>query len=125
MKQIIRKLPGARLVMLEFHYGSPPGSADFFTLRAYIHEDQPIIVEYQKEKLSCASIARCQIDGTFYRDLGQLDLKGNSLDKSHSDVYRLIDAGFPELIGKGLKAEGYAKLTVQEVKKALPGEIFS
>lgn len=125
MKQIVRKLPGKKIVLLEFHYGSPPGSADFYTARAYINEDQQIFVEHQKEKMLCVSIARCAISGEFYRDLGQLDLKGNALDKSHTDVYRLIDAAFPELSNKGLKAEGYAKYSPQDVQKAFPGENFS
>lgn len=116
--KLIRRTSGGKLILLEYLYPCG-GGAGCYTARAYIQEDKKIIIEHQKEKIECASLGRCMIEGEFYKDLGQLDLTGNALEKSHSDVYRLADLLFPELFNKGLKAEGYIKYSVFETEKAI------
>lgn len=63
-------------------------------------------------------IGRCSIDGDMMGDIGQQDLSGKALDKAQKEVYRLVDFLFPELINKGLKADGYVKFTPEEISKA-------
>lgn len=106
MKKINRKTSTGKIVLLE-HITSAGGGPNFYTARAY-----------QSTDTLKNSIARCNIDGEIYGDLGQLDLSGKTLEKSHVEVYRLVDLLFPELLNKGLKAEGYVKYSIEDIKKS-------
>lgn len=116
MKKIVRYISPSKLVLLEYLF-SCGGTPDFITARAYTNA--PIILHLSKtEKIPCTSMARCFIDGDFFHDLGQLEITGKALEKSHTDVYRLVDELFPELINKGLKSEGYVKFSVSEIEES-------
>lgn len=106
MKQIIRKLSTGQLVLLE-HITSAGGGPNFYTARAYEHGKN--LSDY---------IGKCTIEGERMGEIGQQDISGKALEKSHTDVYRLVDQLFPELINKGLKAEGYVKYTYSDIEKS-------
>jgi hypothetical protein len=106
MKKIIRKHSTGKLVLLE-HITSAGGGPNFYTARAYEHTDDFSLY-----------IGRCSIEGTLMGDMGQKDISGNTLEKSHKEVYRMVDQLFPELLNKGLKSEGYVKYSIQEIEKS-------
>lgn len=106
MKNVIRKHSTGKLVLLE-HITSAGGGQNFYTARAY--EPTESLGDY---------IGRCFIEGKFMGDMGQKDISGTALEKSHKEVYRLVDQLFPELINSGLKSEGYVKYAISEIEKS-------
>lgn len=91
-------------VTLDFHYASP----NFYTARAY---------ELQKQLNDHGN--RIKLEDSFYGDIAYRQLGKQSDELNHKDAYELINLLFPELAGKGLKAEGYARYTQEEVSPAL------
>lgn len=107
MKQCVRNI-AEYICVLEFHY-SNGGTPDFYTCRVY-----------EKQKNFSDHAGRIIHNGLFWGDLAYINEETTKKQKrkSETDIYRLIDQTFPELLNKGLKSEGYAKYTVDEITKS-------
>lgn len=96
------------MVMLEFIIAAG-GGPDFYTARAYTPARH--LSDYY---------GRTFVDGKLYGDLAypSEDPGAKAKRKGEHDIYRLIDSLFPELIGYGLKSQGYVKYTLDHVAKS-------
>lgn len=102
MKQIARVL-GDKLVMVEFLYGS--AAPNFFTARAY-----------EKSTHLNAHGNHIQHAGDYW---GDICYRESGTEKTnHKDVYRQVDAHFPELLNRGLKSEGYVRLSLADIRQS-------
>lgn len=107
MKKIIRRI-AHNAIVVEFHY-STGGTPDFFTARAY-----------ERQEHFSDHAGRIFYEKDFWGDLAYPNEETTKKQKrkSESDIYRLIDTAFPELLNKGLRAGGYAKFTIEEMDKS-------
>lgn len=100
LRSIVRKTSDNKMVMLDFLIGTG-GGKDFCTARAY-----------ELAGHNGKHLGRVYHEGYVWGDIGQ-----NVNAKQEKEAYRLIDALFPELVNSGLKSEGYARYTLDEVLK--------
>ena len=84
------------------------GGPEFFTARGYTPNIN--MGEYD---------GRIFYNNILYGDIAQ-PKKGTKkeLELLYTDVYRLVDILYPELRNRGLKAEGYVKYSVLDLKRS-------